>query len=69
MAFFEQSARAPYAPGAGYFSRINAAVQRYRLMRRTFAELSALSDRELDDLGIARGDLYAIARESAGHTS
>lgn len=31
--------------------------------RRTFAELAGLSDRELSDIGIARGDIRRIARE------
>ncbi|MEM6729193.1 MAG: DUF1127 domain-containing protein [Pseudomonadota bacterium] len=36
----------------------------WRLYRTTFVELSDLSDRELDDLGIARADLKRIARET-----
>lgn len=37
----------------------------YRSYRTTFAELSALSDRELEDLGICRADIHHISRESA----
>ncbi|TCO69421.1 DUF1127 domain-containing protein [Rhodovulum euryhalinum] len=37
----------------------------YAARRATFHELSALSDRELDDLGIGRGDIARIAVESA----
>lgn len=33
--------------------------------RSTVKELSALSDRELDDIGIARCDIPSIARQSA----
>lgn len=33
---------------------------------RSLHEMAALSDRELQDLGIARGDLRMIARENAG---
>jgi uncharacterized protein YjiS (DUF1127 family) len=69
MAYFDQSARASYAPGTGVVSRINAAVQRYRVMRRTYAELSSLSNRELDDLGISRADIPDIARRSAGYAN
>ena len=34
-----------------------------KLAKRTFKELSALSDYELNDLGIARGEIYWIAYE------
>lgn len=36
----------------------------YRLYRHTYAELRSLSDRELGDLGIGRGTLDQVARES-----
>lgn len=36
----------------------------WRAYRRTVSELSALSNRELDDLGIARGDIPFIARRA-----
>lgn len=36
----------------------------WRAYRRTVTELSALSNRELDDLGISRGDIPYIARRS-----
>jgi len=36
----------------------------WRKARRTYNELSRLSTRELDDLGIARGDIAEIARKS-----
>lgn len=35
-----------------------------RLARETYIELSRLNDRELDDIGISRSDIPAIA---AGH--
>lgn len=31
-------------------------------VRQTIKELSKLSDRELNDIGIARGDIYSVAR-------
>lgn len=34
----------------------------YKAVRQTEKELRALSDRELNDIGIARGDIYSIAR-------
>ena len=33
--------------------------------RATLKELSALNDRELDDIGIVRADIRSIARQSA----
>lgn len=36
----------------------------WRKARRTYNELSRLSTRELDDLGISRGDIADIARRS-----
>ncbi len=42
-------------------------IQNYRNWRRyrdTVTELSRLSNRELNDLGIARGDIRFVARKS-----
>ncbi|RLP24433.1 DUF1127 domain-containing protein [Mesorhizobium sp. YM1C-6-2] len=42
-------------------------IRNYRNWRRyrdTVSELSRLSNRELNDLGIARGDIPAVARKS-----
>jgi len=36
--------------------------RKWRNYRRTVTELSALSNRELDDLGINRGDITFVAR-------
>lgn len=41
----------------------NALVRRNRISR-TVRELNALSDRELQDLGIARGNIYELARQT-----
>ena len=46
---------------------LRAAWAAHLMMRRTRDELSALSDRELADLGIARADIAAIARQSVTH--
>lgn len=37
--------------------------QNWQSYRRTVAELNALSNRELDDLGIVRGDIPFVARK------
>jgi len=51
------------------FGRIRAAIEdsfaRRSLYRRTLAELQALTDRDLADLGIARADLPQLARAAA----
>lgn len=47
---------------------IDTIIQKYRnwkKYRQTFAELSRLSERELDDVGIGRGDIHFISRGSA----
>ncbi len=38
--------------------------RKWRNYRRTVTELSALSNRELDDLGISRGDIRSVARHT-----
>jgi len=40
-------------------------LRRRRIYSRTLAELSALTDRELADLGISRFDIARVAREAA----
>ena len=39
--------------------------KRHRLYRATFDGLNALTHRELADLGLSRGELQAVALESA----
>ncbi len=48
-------------------AKMNSLFGRYRNWQRfrtTVRELEQLSLRELDDIGIARGDIYRIARQS-----
>lgn len=40
----------------------NAYVKRQRAINQTVKELSQLTDNELNDIGIARGDIYSIAK-------
>ena len=50
-------------PGvANWFKNLSNKIQAKRLERKTYAELSALSNRELQDLGIGRSDIPSIAR-------
>ena len=60
------------AKTAGLTDRIRAAfstlVERQRqrrLYRETYNGLYALSDRELDDLGLTRGELHDVSRDAA----
>jgi uncharacterized protein YjiS (DUF1127 family) len=46
---------------ARFFVNLNEARIRRKEIRRTINELSRLTDRELNDMGVARGDIYAIA--------
>lgn len=61
MAAFE------YTPTTGFTGRIGHAVSAliarfvdWNDKRRTRKALSMLTDRELDDIGVSRSDLYAI---------
>jgi uncharacterized protein YjiS (DUF1127 family) len=44
---------------------VTTAIQQRRIYVRTVAELNALTDRELGDLGISRLGITDIAREAA----
>lgn len=46
---------------AGWLKKINAKLQHRRMVKRTIKELSACTDRELADMGLTRGDIYAVA--------
>jgi uncharacterized protein YjiS (DUF1127 family) len=41
-----------------------AAYRQTRAINKTYAQLSALSDHELADIGLNRGSIYQAARES-----
>lgn len=48
-----------------FIAAIVSKIQSYLRYRETVRELSKLSDRELDDLGIVRNDIMNIARHYA----
>ena len=48
-----------------FVSYILSKVRSYMRYRETVRELSLLSDRELDDLGIARFQIENVARQNA----
>lgn len=70
MAFFTDTNTQPQSTGlssklADFFANLSIAMKRRAIARQTYAELAGLSDRELSDLGLCRGDIRRIARESA----
>jgi len=48
---------------AEWFKRLQASIAREKLARQTIKELSRLSDRELNDMGLSRGNIYSVAYE------
>ena len=46
-------------------TQIQTALAKRKVYHATHSELSALSDRDLQDLGILRGDINRLAREAA----
>jgi len=49
---------------ANWFKKLNAELQRRRNIEDTIKQLSALTNHELNDIGIARGDIWHIAHTS-----
>jgi uncharacterized protein YjiS (DUF1127 family) len=64
MATIARAHGAQHFAVAGWFTRTLDDLRRARLERQTYAELSALSDRELDDLGLTRATLREAARRA-----
>lgn len=48
---------------SAWFKRLQAEQKRAHVARKTIDELSKLTDKELNDIGISRGDIYSIAWE------
>ena len=68
MAFTADSSLAKPAVFGGIFAALNKmteAVQRRRVYRTTMNELSALSDRDLSDLGLSRASIRRLAQDAA----
>lgn len=53
-----------FAPVEGLFARLRKSYGDNRRYRLTAAELRRLDDRELNDLGLSRGDIDRIALDS-----
>ena len=46
------------------FKKLTTRINQWRRYRVSVRELSRLSDRELNDLGIGRGDIEYVARKA-----
>ena len=46
---------------ASWFKKVQADLAYRSQVKSTMKQLSALSDRELNDIGISRGDIYNVA--------
>ena len=53
---------------ASWFKGIRKTMELNRAARITIKELSKLSDRELNDMGISRGEIYNVAHSSVWKT-
>ncbi|MFN3274354.1 MAG: DUF1127 domain-containing protein [Paracoccus sp. (in: a-proteobacteria)] len=62
MSTIETNHSAAAVGGVGIVARIVSLVAAWRESRVTRRELNRLSDRELDDIGLCRGDIERIAR-------
>ena len=68
MADYNTSRPAPFGAIASYraiqaVSALLGSISRWNDARLTQKSLSALSDRELNDIGLCRGDIDLIARQ------
>jgi len=48
-----------------FFRDLNRKLENRSRINATIKELNKLSDRELNDIGLARGDIWAVAHEDA----
>jgi len=48
-----------------FFKKLINDYQAAKAIKQTENELRKLTDKELNDIGISRGDIYAIARQDA----
>lgn len=59
-----EAVRLPAGLGA-LRARLAEVIARRRAYAATLRELNALTERELNDLGLSRGDIRRVAREAA----
>lgn len=46
-----------------YLKDLNKSYRKAKAIRQTVYELNILSDKELSDIGITRGDIYSVAHD------
>ncbi len=64
MAYANANANVAVRPFGFDTTRLVRAFKEWRLYRNTFAELDAMTDRELADLGLSRFEIPRVAREA-----
>lgn len=66
MAYFNDTlATAQPRRIAAFFDAIALKLRQRKVYRQSFNELCTLTDRDLADLGLSRGDFRRLAREAA----
>lgn len=65
MAAVNTNSVATFVSGKGLIATTFETIQGWNDVRRTRAVLSKLSDRELHDIGLCRGDIEDVAQKSA----
>ena len=66
MAYFNETfAAAQPRRIAAFFDAIALKMRQRKVYRQSFNELCTLTDRDLADLGLSRGDFRRLAREAA----
>jgi uncharacterized protein YjiS (DUF1127 family) len=65
MAAVNTNSVAAFVSGKGLIATTFETFQRWNDVRRTRAVLSKLSDRELSDIGLCRGDIEDVSQKSA----
>ena len=53
-----------FASIANFFKDLGVEIERRRNIKSTIKQLSALSNRELNDIGLSRGEIWNIAQNS-----
>ena len=47
------------------FDKLRQAVHNWRAEHQTFDELSRLTDAQLADIGLSRGEIHSVSRQAA----
>ncbi len=71
MTFYSDASARSTAPSriAAFFETVSLKLRQRKAYRNTYNELCGLSDRELADFGVSRGDIRRLSLEAAGMTA